>query len=106
MAKKTSKALGRDIQGLILPKEGDTLKALWRAFEKGSTWYRKGKRRTHRMRLGHTAYQGRVALDWWGKAIKYSVQDGDGSGKIAGAFLGHAQRHGGSAIDRMDVKFS
>ncbi len=105
MAKKTKKAQSREIRGLILPREGENLKSLWRAFEAGSTWYRIGKRRRTAMRLGHTAYRGRLLLEWWGKAIKYSVRDGDGSGKIAGAFLGHAQRHGVDAVDRMDIEF-
>lgn len=106
MAKGQGKLRGQRIEGLILPREGKDLRGLWRAFERGSTWYRFGKNRSHRARLRHTAYSGKVKLEWWGDAIRYVVEDGDGSGKIAGAFLGHAQRHSGDSVDRMDVRFS
>ncbi len=91
--------------GLILPLPGENLRPLWRAFEKGPTWYRRGKRRPEKLRLGHTTYAGRIDLEWWGDAVRYWIED-DGSGKISGAFLGHAQRHGSSCIDRIDMTFS
>ncbi len=106
MAKKSTKSRSQRIEGLILPREGEDLKPLWKAFEKGSTWYRNGKRSRERLRLRHTAYGGKVRLEWWGGAIRYVIDDADKSGKIGGAFLGHAQRHGGTGIDRMEIRFS
>jgi hypothetical protein len=105
MAKRKKQARRSDFQGLILPRQGESLKALWTAFERGATWYRTGKKRKKAMRLRHTAYKGKLSLEWWGQAIRYVVEDGDGSGKISGAFLGHAQRHGAQAVDWMDIRF-
>lgn len=106
MAKKKGKSRNQRIEGLILPREDQDLKALWKAFEKGSTWYRNGKKSRESLRLRHTAYGGKVRLQWWGEAVRYVIDDADNSGKIGGAFLGHAQRHGGMSIDRMEVRFS
>jgi hypothetical protein len=106
MAKKKGRAQSQRIEGLILPRDAGDLAALWKAFEKGATWYRNGKKHRDRMRLRHTAYGGRVRLEWWGEAIRYVIDDTDNSGRIGGAFLGHAQRHGGESIDRMEVRFS
>jgi hypothetical protein len=106
MAKKKRSQESHRIQGLILPRDDEDLRPLWKAFEKGSTWYRNGKKRRDTMRLRHTAYGGKVRLDWWGDAIRYVIDDADKSGKIGGAFLGHAQRHGGTRIDRLEVRFS
>ena len=106
MAKKGTRARGQRIEGLILPREDHDLKHLWKAFERGPTWYRSGKKRRESLRLRHTAYGGKVRLEWWGDAIRYVIDDADSSGKIGGAFLGHAQRHGDSGIDRMEIRFS
>ncbi|MBI3825599.1 MAG: hypothetical protein HY294_06370 [Candidatus Rokubacteria bacterium] len=106
MAKNKARSRGQRIEGLILPREDQDLKPLWKAFEKGSTWYRNGKKRRESLRLRHTAYGGKVRLEWWGDAIRYVIDDADNSGKIGGAFLGHAQRHGGTRIDRLEVRFS
>ena len=105
MAKK-SRSNRQRIEGLILPRKDNDLAALWKAFERGSTWYRNGKRRRDVLRLRHTAYGGKVKLEWWGDAIRYVIDDADKSGKIGGAFLGHAQRHAGAVIDRLEVRFS
>jgi len=106
MAKKKRKSQSQRIEGLILPREAEDLRPLWKAFEKGSTWHRNGKKSRERLRLRHTAYGGKVRLEWWGDAIRYVIDDADNSGKIGGAFLGHAQRHGGAHVDRMEVRFS
>jgi hypothetical protein len=106
MAKKRRNASGMRIEGLILARGNEGLKPLWRAFEQGSTWYRNGKKRRDSLRLRHTAYSGRVLLEWWGEAIRYVIDDSDNSGKIGGAFLGHAQRHGHALIHRMEIQFS
>ncbi len=106
MARKTKNSHGQRIEGLILPRKDEDLRPLWKAFEKGSTWHRNGRRRKESLRLKHTAYRGKVRLEWWGDAIRYVIDDADKSGKIGGAFLGHAQRHGGTSIDRLEVRFS
>src|SRR5688500_18070831 len=106
MAKKKTRSRSQRIEGLILPREDEDLGSLWKAFEKGSTWYRNGKKRRESLRLRHTADGGKVRQEWWGDAIRYVIDDADNSGKIGGAFLGHAQRHGGSSVDRMEIRFS
>jgi hypothetical protein len=104
MAKK-AKSSTDHIEGLILPRSEEDLGQLWKAFETGATWYRNGKKSRDTLKLRHTAYSGKVKLQWWGDAIHYVINDGDKSGKIAGAFLGHAQRHGRSLIDRLEIRF-
>jgi hypothetical protein len=106
MATRRGKPQSQRIEGLILPREEGDLTPLWKAFEKGSTWYRNGKRRSESVRLRHTRYGGKVRLEWWGNAIRYVIDDTDNSGRIGGAFLGHAQRHGRADIDRLEVRFS
>jgi len=96
---------GTWIEGLILPKDGESLSNLWRAFKQGGTWYRVGKSRSKRLKFRHTAYKGTVRLERLGHAIHCVLKD-DGSAMIIGAFLGHATRHGSLVIDSMSMRFS
>jgi len=93
------------IQGFIQPREQTSLRDVWRAFVTGGTWERVGKASRRIARFRHKRYRGQVRLEWWGKALRFAVEDADTSGRIGGAFLGHVQRHGRSAVDRMDLQF-
>ncbi len=93
------------VVGLIQPRDEQNLRAVWNAFRGGRTWIRVGRVSRKVARFRHNAYGGKVKLEWWGKAIRFSVEDANASGMIAGAFLGHVQRHGGPLVKRMEVDF-
>ena len=106
MARRRKKAeLQMRIDGLIEPYEGSKLRAVWKAFQVGGTWHRLGKSSRKVARFRHKKYVGKVRLEWWGKAIRFTVEDADNSGRIAGAFVGHVQRHGKTIVDRIDLRF-
>ena len=98
----TKKTKAFIVRGLIVPKEGEDLVALWRAFRHGTTW-RTWSRSTRNSRtFSHSAYDGRLHLEWWGEAVSFAITAPDVGGMIHGAFLGHIVRHGHDAVARVD----
>jgi hypothetical protein len=102
--KKKSTDEGR-LEGLIEPRPGQALKSIWRAFREGGTWNRQGKGSTKvRARYRHVRYEGRIRLEWWGKAIHFTVHDPKGDGLILGAFTGHVCRHGAGTLGKLELR--
>jgi hypothetical protein len=93
------------IEGLVRPRTQASLRDVWKAFLRGDTWERVGRKSRKVARFRHKRYKGKIRLEWWGKALRFAVEDTDSSGRIAGAFLGHVQRHGRSTVDRLDMEF-
>jgi len=93
------------VRGLIIPKEGGDLTALWKAFRHGSTWGTWSRSTRDSRTFSHSAYGGRLHLEWWGEAISFSISAPDTSGMIHGAFLGHVVRNSGGAVARVDLGF-
>ena len=100
MAKQIIAAL----RGTIIPLVEEDLKEIWRAFQGGRTWHRVGRKSTMRARFKHESYGGQLSLEWWGPAVHFEIIQ-DRSGMFTGAFFGQVKRHGGDAVDRIDVRF-
>jgi hypothetical protein len=105
MPRSKKSADGGRLDGLIEPRPGQGLKSVWRAFREGGTWDRQGKGSTKtRARYRHVRYGGRIRLEWWGKAIHFSIHDPNGNGLIVGAFAGHVYRHGAGTLGRLELR--
>jgi hypothetical protein len=104
MARKKKSADKRGLEGLIEPRQGAKLQSVWRAFRKGGTWKRQGKRSPKRARYRHVRYDGKVRLEWWGKAIHFTIYDPKANGLIIGAFAGHVCRHGNGIVGRLEIR--
>jgi hypothetical protein len=93
------------MRGMIIPMEGASLKPIWKAFRQGTTWVPVGKKAKNSAKYRHAAQTGYLRFEWWGKALRYELKGLDNGGKFVGYFLGHVQRHGFEAVERLDISF-
>jgi hypothetical protein len=95
------------MEGLIVPRGDHNLRPLWKAFRDGQTWVRVGRKSKSRLQLNHRSYPGNATFTWWGPAIKFYIrQAGKPSGRIAGALIGHIQRHSEGTVERVETSLT
>lgn len=105
MPRRNNTVERRRLEGFIEARRGERLEPVWKAFRVGGTWEGQGKRSARRARYRHIRHGGRIRLEWWGKAIRFEIDDAERNGLIVGAFTGHVCRHGANSVDRLDIRF-